>query len=71
MHYHRARSGHPDASGARRGEDHPGAKLTADNVRQIRGLQTQGWSVNRIAAQFGVHSTTVRLVLTGRTWRQV
>jgi hypothetical protein len=56
----------------RHGEAHGQARLTAEQVRQIRALHEthpnrQGW----IAEQFGVHRTTVNLIVTGKTWRAV
>lgn len=56
----------------RHGEDHGMARLTNDQVRQIRELHVahpnrQGW----IADQFGVQRTTVNMIVNRKTWRHV
>lgn len=51
-----------------RGEKHGSAKLTAEKVRQIR----QRTEIARIvAADFGVHHTTVVKIRSGQIWRTV
>lgn len=49
----------------RRGEKHPQAKLTKEQVRAIRSSTAAGTD---IARQFGVAKTTVSSIRLGRTW---
>lgn len=42
-----------------RGETHPQAKLTDDNVRAIRALLKQGYTQTNIAKEFGVTQGTI------------
>jgi predicted DNA-binding protein YlxM (UPF0122 family) len=51
-----------------RGESHPRAKLTADQVRQIRKLYNQGFSTNVIARNFKVSKWNVEEIVKNRTW---
>lgn len=56
--------------GARPGERHHQAKLTAEQVREIRalgGVQTQ----RTLAKRFGVSGTTIGAILRGRNWKSV
>lgn len=53
------------------GERNPAAKLTTDNVRQVRALIVVGMSNKAIAGQFGVSSSLISLIRTGRVWRTV
>lgn len=54
-----------------RGERAFKAKLTEDNVRQIRQLALKGVSVTEIAATFGVHSSTIYAIRLGKAWKHV
>jgi uncharacterized protein YjcR len=45
--------------------------LTADTVRGIRALHSQGVSYARLAEMFGVSHDAVRDVVRRRTWRHV
>lgn len=58
---------HPEL--VKRGAQHPMAKLTAEQVQQIRGLQQVGGSDTVIAKQFGVSRPTVSAIRHGRLWR--
>lgn len=68
---------HAFATGLRhglKGEAHPSAKLTEENVREIRALyrrssQTHGSIA--LARRFGVCSRTIRNVVKGDTWSEV
>ena len=51
-----------------RGESHPRAKLTADQVRQIRKLYSQGFSTNVIARNFKVSKWNIEEIVKNRTW---
>ena len=54
----------------RKGEAHPHAILTEDDVRAIRDLR--GTMLQReIAQKFGVHRVTVIDILVGRSWKHV
>lgn len=54
-----------------RGESHPRAKLTADQVRQIRKLHSQGFSTNVIARNYKVSKWNVDEIVKNRTWTHV
>lgn len=55
----------------RRGENKPQAKLTDDKVRQIRQMHREGWSIARLAKEFGVGVSTMNQVVKGITWKHV
>lgn len=55
----------------RRGEKKPQAKLTDDKVRQIRQMHREGWSIARLAKEFGVGVSTMNQVVKRVTWRHV
>lgn len=51
---------------------HPGAKLSADDVRLLRALYAAGGeSYRSLAARFGVSKRAVEAVLSGETWKYV
>ena len=52
-----------------RGERHPRAKLTDDEVDLVLDLAEEGWGYGRIAAKFGVGKACVQKIVTGRTRR--
>lgn len=54
-----------------RGENHPRAKLTNDQVRQIRTLYNQGFSVNVIARNFKVSKWNVEQIVKNITWTHI
>lgn len=55
-----------------RGERMPNAKLTADQVREIRRLYRTGQYVhNQLAEQFGVSPSLIGYVIAGRAWAHV
>src|ERR1017187_5947719 len=54
-----------------RGSQHGRAKLTEENVREVRRLRAQGWSGNAIARKLGIMRSTVYAILAGRTWTHV
>lgn len=47
------------------------ARLTPDEVRQIRRLSSEGLTQNRIAARFGVTRSAVKAITSGVVWRHV
>jgi HNH endonuclease len=53
------------------GERHPAAKLTADQVREIRARREAGETCAAIAADFGVTYQLVWLITRNRIWRHV
>jgi DNA invertase Pin-like site-specific DNA recombinase len=64
----RARSG----DGLRlRGEQNPQAKVTADQVRQMRAEATTGDSTRVLARRYGISRSTVRRILAGVKWQAV
>lgn len=54
-----------------RGEGHPNAKITSDNVTEIRRMCSERIPVDRIANKFGIGRTSVRNIANRRTWRHV
>lgn len=55
----------------RYGEQHPGSKLTAAQVREIRSRAATGETNASIARQMGVARKTVAKVVRGETWQGV
>lgn len=51
-----------------KGEAHPQAKLTSEQVLQIRKLYAQGFSTNVIAKSFGVSKRNVKSIVLHQTW---
>lgn len=51
-----------------RGEAHRNAKLTADQVREIRELAASGLTQREIAARYGVRHTAIGKILRGERW---
>lgn len=54
-----------------RGETHGAAKLTTENVREIRSLRESGLSQYKIAARFNVARESVRDILARKNWAHV
>jgi HNH endonuclease len=52
-----------------RGESHRSAKLTAENVREIRARHSVGESCVQIARDFGVSRSAVSLIVRGKNWK--
>jgi len=55
----------------RSGVSHPNAKLSEDDVREIRKLSQNGFSQRKIANKFGVTRGTIEPILKGETWAHV
>ena len=54
------------------GEQHPNAKLTPEQIQQIREEASEpGTSRAWLAKKHGVSRTTVDNIVCGRTWKQV
>jgi hypothetical protein len=61
---------HPEAM--RRGQEHGNAKLTTEQVVEIRRLRgAEGLFYKTLGLQFGVSESTIHLICTGRHWRHV
>ena len=54
-----------------RGESHPRAKLTSEQVRQIRTLYNQGFSTNVIARNYKVSKWNVEEIVNNKTWTHI
>ena len=54
-----------------RGESHPKAKLTSEQVRQIRELYSKGFSTNIIARNFKVSTWNVEEIVKRKTWTHI
>jgi hypothetical protein len=54
-----------------RGEHHYRSRLTEDDVRSIRRLRSDGELMTDLARRYGVHPTTVGLIVRRETWRHV
>lgn len=48
-----------------------GTKLTPEKVRRIREFHTEGHSLEQIAAEFGVTSANVSMIVRRKTWKDV
>lgn len=72
MHYYRLRAGTAVAGGERsEGEMHGNAKLTADNVRELRWLYADGATLRQLAEKFGVSNVSIYNAVSGKTWRHL
>ncbi len=49
---------------------HGMAKLSAHDVEAIKQGRAGGVSVTELAAQFGVSTTHIRRIVTGKSWRE-
>lgn len=49
----------------------PGAKISVDDVREIKRLLSEGMAGKDIAAAFGVHKATVSDIKTGKCWAAI
>jgi DNA invertase Pin-like site-specific DNA recombinase len=52
-----------------RGEHHWAARLTSDDVLDIRALVAAGVSKTQLAREYNVHRTTVSKAASGQRWR--
>lgn len=55
---------------ASKGEDNPKAKLTEDDVHEIRRLRPT-MSLTKLAAKFKVHVATIKRIMNGKRWGHV
>jgi len=54
-----------------RGSAHHNARLTEDDVRELKRLRGQGFTQVRLAARFGISQTNVSRILRGEAWPHV
>jgi len=54
-----------------RGESHPRAKLTSEQVKQIRDLYSKGFSTNVIARNYKVSVWNVEEIVKRKTWTHI
>ena len=54
-----------------RGERHPNAKLTADDVLPIRRMASYGVTYRSIASAFGVSHANVGYIVRGEAWQEL
>jgi len=55
----------------RKGADHTNAKLTEQDVLDIRRMSAEGVSRKSLVELFGVSKSAIGSILTGRTWGNV
>ena len=55
----------------RRGSRHNRAKLTESDIRRIREVGKQGQTLAEIASKYGVHLSSIHLILAGKTWKHI
>ncbi|ULB10691.1 hypothetical protein ORIO_12335 [Cereibacter azotoformans] len=58
----------PHSPGRMAGERNPRAKLTAEDVAQVRDLVAAGLTDSQIGDRFGVSCTSIRHIRLGETW---
>lgn len=56
---------------AARGERSGNAKITEDDVREIRRLSREGWSQRQLGERFGISAPAVGYIQRRRTWAHV
>jgi len=60
-----------NVSNNRRGENHPKAKLTNEQVISIRDLFKKGFSINVIARNFKVSKWNIAEIVKRQTWTHI
>jgi hypothetical protein len=61
----------PRVFASRQGEACGHAKITADDVREMRALHAAGASLGTLAAQFGIGKPNVCLIVNRKTWQNL
>lgn len=56
---------------APRGESHPNAELTEEDVREMRRLREEGWSLNQLADRYGRDKANISLIVRGLSWKHI
>lgn len=51
-----------------KGEKHPRARLTQEDVDKIRSLVNQGFTQKSVAALFGVSKSCISSIIRGKAW---
>lgn len=54
-----------------KGERHPRAKVTADQVREIRRLREEGVRLTSLSAQFGLNTGSIYHICTRKNWSSI
>lgn len=60
-----------NAKNTPRGESHPKAKLTNEQVLKIRELYDMGFSTNVIARNYKVSKWNIKEIVTKKTWKHL
>lgn len=63
--------GKPSLGSGGKGEHNPNARLTADQVREIRRKRDQGEPILSIAAEYGCSRSCIGLITTRRNWKHI
>jgi hypothetical protein len=45
-------------------------KLTNEQAREVRDLRGLGWTIARLAERFQVHTPSIRLIISGKTYKE-
>jgi hypothetical protein len=56
---------------SRKGVNNPKAKLSEDDVKEIRRLHASGKLTKHIAEDYGVAITTIAAIVTRRAWKHI
>lgn len=59
------------ANGGLKGEMHPAAKMTEDDVRKVRGMRGLGFGLKDIARQFSISIAQVHDIARGKSWAHI
>lgn len=62
---------HPESNHGLLGEEHHQAKLTADNVREIRASYLVAETQAELAKRFGVHQNQISRIVNRQSWRHI
>lgn len=54
-----------------KGVNHPGAKITDDDVKKILQLRRTGWTYRKLSDRFKISVGAVNCVINRRTWKHV
>lgn len=54
-----------------RGENNTFAKLTENNVHEIRALRVNGWLLREIAEKYSIHLSQISLICRGESWKHI
>ncbi len=56
---------------ARRGESHGRAKVTEEDVQEMKRLRQEGWTYKQLGERFDLHLSNARRAVLGETWSEV